>query len=378
MEKVYDEKKACCGCGACSKLCPKNAIEMKEDETGYVYPVINQEKCIDCGLCKRSCPFTKKNTPNTYNKTYALKNKNTKERLSSSSGGFFIELAKYFLNKNGVVYGVIFDEEFKVVHTGTDKVNTLEKMKGSKYVQSQSYKEFENVKKDLENNKLVLFTGTPCQVKGLKTYLKKEYSNLFTCDNICHGVGSPKIFCEYIEEKKYKTKADKISFRSKNKNGDHNFKIHFKNGKEKVKLPYYDEYYKLFTDDLCIRQSCLNCNFANIDRNSDFTMGDFWGIEEAVPDFYDEKGVSIVLFNTERANKIFEELKEKFFFEEVELSKSLQPNLKHPTIMPNNYNEFWEEYCTHGYKFIAKKYGSLTIKEKLKRKIIRLVRRIKK
>lgn len=376
MERVYEAEEKCCGCGLCMAVCPNKAIEMKADTKGFYYPHIDKKKCINCGICKKTClKIGKAYTERKH--TYAIKNKSLAERKSSSSGGFFIELAKYVINNDGIVYGVAFDKLFKVKHILAEDKATLENIKGSKYVQSSAFERFSEIKENLDKGKIVLFSGTPCQISGLGKYLKNEYNNLLTCENICHGVGSPKIFEEYIKDKKYDVLAEKISFRYKNTNGDHNLSIDLKNGKKIIKLPYNDEYYKMFTDDLCIRPSCFECQFANLERRADFTIGDFWGVENVIPNFKDNNGVSIVILNSEKSKVIFERIKNNFILKEVELKNSLQPNLEQPTIKPNNYDEYWSDYIARGYRYIAKKYGRLSRIDSLKRKTRRILRKIK-
>lgn len=183
------EKEKCCGCSACFNTCPKNAIKMVKDKDDFEYPKIDKNKCINCGLCRKVCPVLQNNTIENNICAYAVYNKNEKERLSSSSGGIFVLLAKVILKENGIIYGACLDDDLQVKHIKVDKISDLPKLMGSKYVQSDINNSFRSVKEDLEKNKKVLFTGTPCQVEGLKSYLRKDYKNLYTQDIICHGVG---------------------------------------------------------------------------------------------------------------------------------------------------------------------------------------------
>ena len=202
MINIKDKSK-CCGCSGCMNICPKNAIIMKEDKNGFKYPIVDKEKCINCGLCEKVCPIlNNKKEQQKEIKAYACYNKNIEERLKSSSGGIFILLAKEILKRNGIVFGAAFDENFNVKHISIDNEKDIEKLMGSKYVQSNMGKVYKEVKEFLENGKYILFSGTPCQIEGLKKFLKKDYDKLYTQDIICHGVPSPKIWQMYLEYQK--------------------------------------------------------------------------------------------------------------------------------------------------------------------------------
>jgi len=195
MEKVLN-KELCCGCSACFNACPTGAIEIIEDGEGFNYPKINQEKCINCGLCKKMCPVLNSNNKKlNYNnrKAYASYNKNIKERMESSSGGIFACLAKKIIEKNGLVVGAVINNENLVEHTIIDNIDNIKELCGSKYLESNINKIYQTVKDNLDKDKKVLFTGTPCQISGLKKYLRKDYNNLYTQDIICHGVPSKKV-----------------------------------------------------------------------------------------------------------------------------------------------------------------------------------------
>ena len=199
MKKIDTlEKKDCSGCMACMNICPKNAIMMKEDKNGFKYPKIDEKLCIDCGLCSKACPVINKLKENLYNiKVYACKNKDENIRKKSSSGGLFTLFAKYILDQEGVVFGAKYDENLRVIHDYIEKDDNINEFRGSKYVQSDINSTYAKAKKFLSNGRKVLFTGTPCQIEGLITYLGKNYSNLYTQDFICHGVPSPKVWKKY-------------------------------------------------------------------------------------------------------------------------------------------------------------------------------------
>ena len=231
MKEVI-EKNRCCGCHACFNICPKGAISMKEDKYGFKYPIIDKDKCINCDMCKKVCPvFNKQNNNNHKIESYAAYNKDISERMSSSSGGLFILLAKEIIKRKGVVFGAAFDEKFNVIHACVEDKKGLNSFKGSKYTQSTIGDTYRKVKHFLEKGRYVLFSGTPCQVEGLKTYLMKDYEKLYTQDIICHGVPSPLLFRKYLNDKEeeYNDRITNISFRDKEVSwNNYRIKISFK------------------------------------------------------------------------------------------------------------------------------------------------------
>lgn len=318
-------KKDCCGCEICALKCPKNAITMKQDEEGFLYPEIDYDKCVNCGLCRKICP----NHDYPLNKnieSYIAINNNKKELMNSASGGMFILLAKYVINKKGVVFGVKYDENLKVVHDYSNTLDGCFKFQGSKYVRSDLNNSFLKVKEFLENNRYVLFTGTPCQCQALRTFLNKQYEKLVTCDVICHANPSPKVFEQYKNnlEKKYGKKVTNICFRSK-KNGWHTQTpiIEFEDKSE-----IEDESYILgFVRELFNRPSCHNCHFCSSNRLSDFTIGDFWGIEKVDKSIKDDNtGISLLCVNTTSAKKILDNISSQMFLKKTDLRQAFSYN----------------------------------------------------
>ena len=214
------DKSKCCGCSACVNICPNNAISMDIDDDGFKYPIVDVGKCINCGLCEKACPYNNEYIKkNIYDKSIAYGGWNNDDeiRKKSTSGGIFSAISKYILNNNGVVCGAIYNEKFEVVHEIIDNIDDLEKIYGSKYVQSDLKDNFRRIKKYLNDGRLVLFSGTPCQVSGLNSFLVKEYENLYTCDIVCHGVPSPKVFEKYKRELEEANNSEilNINFRDK-------------------------------------------------------------------------------------------------------------------------------------------------------------------
>ena len=296
------EKNECCGCGSCMQTCPKNAIKMIEDKEGFLYPKIDKETCINCGLCSRVCPQLKKieKADERYPKAYAMYNKNKEELMKSSSGGIFSVIANYVLKNNGIVFGAAFNKNLDVNHIKAENKDELQALRGSKYVQSNINDTYKETEKFLKENRIVLFTGTPCQIAGLKSFLIKKYDNLITCDLVCHGVPSQKIFHSYIDylSNKFKSKVVKYNFRSKDKKGwGLVSRVETEDGKVRFIEPDFDPYYSNFLESTTYRKNCYQCHYTNYNRVSNITLADYWGISEIHPDFYKEEGNSLILVN---------------------------------------------------------------------------------
>ena len=314
MIEIID-KKQCCGCSACMSICPKKCITMIEDNEGFLYPVIDKEQCINCGLCQKVCPILKqKSKQQEAIEVYACVNKDEKILKKSSSGGVFTSLAKVVIEQGGIVFGAMFDSDLNVIHGFVKDINDIKKLQGSKYVQSDMRNCFEEVKHFLKEGKTVLFSGTPCQVSGLKQFLQNDYENLITCDFICTGVPSPKIyraFRDYYQEK-YKLKLQNVQFRHK-KNGWINFGMLYEfKKKKKYMCRYNSSYINAFYSHLTLRPACYDCKFKELKSNSDIKLGDHWLIKQVHPEFYNFNGVSFVLIETEKGSKLFNEVRSQF------------------------------------------------------------------
>lgn len=322
------EKTKCCGCSACANKCPKKAIEMKEDEKGFKYPYVNKDLCINCGLCEKVCPIINAKRITNNPEAYACINKNDIIRKESSSGGIFTLIAEEILEKNGVVFGAAFDNNFKVQHVCVEKKEDLDILRTSKYTQSDILDTYRRAEDILKTGRLVLFTGTPCQIEGLRSYLMKEYGNLYTQDIICHGVPSPKVWDQY---KKYRKKIDNeqpknINFRNKD-NGWSLFNLKFEyNDKSYSKNQKEDLYMKAFLNNLSLRDSCYECSFKKYNRISDITLADFWGINNIDKQLNDNKGVSLVIINSEKGRALLEKINEKAIIKKVDLDEAIKYN----------------------------------------------------
>lgn len=319
-------KEECCGCTACLHVCPVKCITMKEDEEGFQYSVIDEKKCIHCHKCKEVCPICNIENLNKKTETFVGYSKDEEIRKQSSSGGIFTIIAEWIIQQKGVVFGASFDEKFEVHHIVVETKEELEKLRGSKYVQSRLENVYPEVKRYLEMKRKVLFTGTACQISGLKKYLNKEYKNLYTVDVLCHGVPSPKIWRMYLEEKKkqYYAPIKKIEFRNKEK-GWNNFSINieFSNMQRYCVQFFEDKYMRLFLGNIDLRPSCYECRFKGIPRMSDISIGDSWGIEKKIPDMNDDKGTSVILIHSSKGKKMFNAIKDKIMVREARLNEVL-------------------------------------------------------
>lgn len=310
---VIKDKTLCSGCSACEKICPKNCIQMIADAEGFLYPKTDEKACVNCGLCEKVCPITnKKNIQNQIAAAYAVFNNDNEVRKKSSSGGIFALLAKTIIEKSGYVFGVGYNEDLTVAHKMVESENQINDLRGSKYVQSDVNETFLKVKQVLEQGSLALFTGTPCQIEGLYSFLGKEYENLITQDVVCHGVSSPLVWKNYLKEQqnKFGAKPIKASFRDKRKSwSEFSMSLTFENGKTYSKTLNKDVMLQAFLNNLCLRPSCYNCKFKQKVHASDITLADFWGIEKVEPSLNDGNGVSLVVINSEKGERLFNELK---------------------------------------------------------------------
>lgn len=353
-------KEKCSGCHACYSVCPTKAIKMVEDEKGFKYPVVDQSKCVNCRLCEKVCPIINKKIVNNEPKAYSCYNKNDDIRSKSSSGGIFTLLASKILEKNGVVFGASFTNEFMVEHIYVEKEEELYKLRGSKYLQSIIGDSYKQVKKFLEEGRYVLFTGTPCQVEGLMAYLNKKYEKLFTQDIICHGVPSPKVWKRYLEYRKIEDAEEplEINFRNKD-NGWKNYNLKFRYKEHEYKNNQsMDKYMQAFLKNVSLRESCYNCSFKKINRLSDITLADLWGIEKINPEMFDDKGTSLVIVNSEKGKELFKEIQNEVVKEEINLNEAIKynPSMITSSKPDKNREEFFENLEKMDFNELVNKY----------------------
>lgn len=376
MIQVKD-KQNCCGCTACYSVCPTKAISMVADKEGFAYPDIDTEKCTGCGLCDTVCAFETRETKEVSKPlAYAAKHSSLNVLSQSTSGGVFTALSDYILRKNGVIYGAVFDKNFKVCHIRAEDINNRNRMRGSKYVQSDLVDIFSMVKEDLLAEKNVLFTGTPCQIDGLRSFLRKDYNNnLICCDLICYGVPSPKVWKSYIEYLEKINKSSMVLYKFRPKNWSwyaHNVLSVFENGKEFHSSAKSNLFRDLYYSRLIMRPSCHNCKYTNLARPSDMTIADCRGIDNVIPDFNAENGASLVLINTKKGAEIYEKIKENLISYEVDIEKLLQPPLKQPSQPNLHRTDFFKTFDKSGFeKAIFKVYGRLYFVKAYIKKLIK-------
>ena len=313
--------------------------------------------------------------------TYAVKHKDLSTRIKSQSGGIFTAITDYILNKNGRIYGCVLNESFEAVHIGTDNIDDRNKMRGSKYIQSRIGNCFREIKKDLENGVNVLFSGTPCQVDGLRGFLNKDYDNLYCIDIICLGVPSPLVWKDYIkwQEKKERKKCQNVIFRNTEKFGWHTSRqtLLLKDRKG-TSTKDSNIFPTIFYAGNILRPSCYNCPYKTIKRVGDISCGDYWGIEKINKDFDDNIGVSLVFINNEKGQALFNEIKENLVYISTKIEDSLQPALVKPFPKPENREHFWDEYRRKSFNKIAKKYGEYGTRWKIKKFVDKIIRKVKK
>lgn len=373
---LYQEKGNCCGCTACFNSCPHSSITMETDEEGFLYPKIDTKTCTECGICVKVCPFHKKEWQDKIPKeqeVYALRHPDKEILKGSTSGGAFTVLSDYILNQGGLVYGAVFNDSFDVEHACAEMKSQRDFMKGSKYVQSNLKEIFKEVKEKVKEGRLVLFTGTPCQNDGLKSYMgKKEYDNLILCDIACHGVPSPKIWKDYkkLLELKYQDNIKKVNFRSKDTGWrNSSIKVDF-NRKQHLKNMQEDPYYILFFSHLSLRPSCYQCVYTSFNRVTDFTLADFWGAEKLHKEFSDDLGVSLLLVNTEKGRKIFSSFKNNLNLNTCSHNDFYQPIFEMPSKKSPRREQFWRDYLKGDGVDVIKQYGRLTKAQWVIKKVV--------
>lgn len=374
----------CTGCGACYQGCPASAIKMVTNKEGFLYPEINEDLCLDCGKCVKTCPSNLKLDELIPKKIYAVKYRG-KEIYYSASGGAFYGIARHVIESGGVVFGAAYSNDWFVKHIKVTDCKSLRSLQSSKYVQSDTGVTFQECKAELEKGRLVLYSGTPCQISGLIAYLGKDYPNLYTIDLICHGVPSPLLFQDYVVWLGRKKHGEilEYNFRSKERGWglDYWTKTKTKSKiKSKTSSCSRDPYYRSFLIGETYRECCYKCKYASVERVSDFTVGDFWGIEKAHSEFNDRRGVSVIFLNTEKAEKKFSEVCALFDICPSSLNEIVvaQVNLRAPTNRPAIRDTIYDEIDSlEPSKYVQKKLCSrITFVEYIKLSIPMPVKKV--
>lgn len=372
-------KAECCSCEACYNICPKNCIEMISDKEGFLYPRVKLDNCTDCGLCEKVCPI-KNHVPKSENnnqEAYLLQHKDDDICKQSTAGGAFTGIASYVINNGGIVYGVEISEDYKVRHTSVETIEELQKFRNSKYVQSRIGNIFRQVKKELEIGRIVCFSGTPCQIEGLRHYLGKEYENLVLVDVVCRAVPSPGVWEKYIQyEVESKGEISSIRFRDKTFGYQYStMELKAKNG-----ISYRDgieaqPWLRMFFSGMIIRPSCTACKFRSRYRNSDFTIWDCFNVYFLNRKLNEDAGVTRVLLHTRKAQLMFEEINQNYDFEEInpddvvkgcdEMLNSPKENIKKKS--------FYEDYHKMSMKDLLDKYYPIIFKVKVRKYVRRFL-----
>lgn len=357
------DKHNCCGCSACSSICPKHCITMQADNEGFLYPLVDASTCIDCGLCEKVCLMVNRQEAVSPKFVCAAINCSDEIRANSSSGGIFTMLAERILEQGGVVFGACFDKKWKVVHgyvgdekTYEQKLQALAKFRGAKYSQSIIGDTYLQAREFLKEGRIVLFSGTGCQIAGLKLFLRKDYDNLLTIEIACHGVPSPMVWRDYVQKVSNGSPLSKIVFRDK-RNGWNGYGLLLV-GTDGQELMYErttaNDFMQCFLNDLCVRPSCTNCPAKSGASGADVLIGDFWGIEGMHPEMYDNKGCSLVIAFTEKGKTVFDSLDCKYV--ETTFEEAYRYN---PCIVQSSHESryapiFWLNYKKYGIDAIPK------------------------
>ncbi len=367
----------CTGCGACASICPTRCITMVTDSEGFKYPSIDTAKCINCDLCTKTCLYNMTETISSREpfKSFGVINLDDKLRGKSSSGGVFALFAEYIITKNGVVYGASFTDGFKQVkHIGITNIEEIQKLQGSKYVQSDTDGIYHDVLKKLNLGVPVLFTGTPCQIAGLKGFLKKEYSNLICIEVICHGVPSPKVWEKYIDSftKKWNTDITDVQFRNKEgkqfkSKGRSSMKISGSNNNFYECLNAFDPYNNLFLSNICLRPSCYQCTLKGNKHLGDIVIADFWGADKVVPGFGKEGDISLVICFNNKGLDFFNKIKVRTTFKEVDSMLALKGNQSFykSCNMPEKREYFFTDLESKSIRELGAKYANPGLKKKI-------------
>ena len=364
------ETEKCFGCGACAQICPKNAVTMAPDGEGFLRPKVDEALCVQCGLCQKVCPAETPQILDGAKKAYAFKHNDERVRDKCTSGGAFIALSGAVLAMGGAVYGVIYDGNFRAIHTRGETAAERDAMCGSKYVQSDTCDTFAQVAEDLKQGRKVLYSGTSCQIDGLNHYLRCkniQTQTLITCALICHGAPSPKLWLDHLKNIRTKRKKEIASYAHRSKvRGwhEHNEHITYADGTGEYYSKLSQNHKDLFYGHYIIRPACSRCPYAADPSAADITIADFWGVQYVIPQIDDNRGVSLVLVNNEKAQQLLESCDNVTLWQ-VDREAALHHNHYKP-IKPNPLRaQFWEDYYTHGYGYVCAKYANDSFKGRL-------------
>lgn len=382
---LFEDAKDCSGCSACATVCSAKAINFEYNSEGFLYPKVDENKCIGCFKCEKVCAYKKDQInpidEKEHTHIYAAKIRDYEALCNSSSGGMFTVLSDLCFKKNDAVVSCVYScDEAAVLLSFLDDAAMRDKARGSKYIQAEVGDAFQHIVNWLLNNpeRNILVVGTGCQIAGLDLVLKEKKlrNRVVLVDLICHGAASSKLWKDYIHKVEHENggRIDYITFKNK-RNGWENPSVFAKIEDREISIkPYSDWFYMGWT----LRESCYNCPYTKIDRNSDMTIGDFWGIQNVMPDFYDKMGVSLVITHTHKGEELFEETKSAIDFRESNRKDCLQPRLLTPQVRPRDRDSFWRDMNQKGLEYCEKRYFEhykVPLKVRLKTIIKKLVRK---
>ena len=364
---TINDKTQCCGCWACYNVCPKHCITMEEDCEGFRYPKVDTSICIDCGLCERVCPIKQPKQDDTVPESYVVQNKDTTVLRDSTSGGFFTVIANWAINNGGVVFGAAFDENMTLRHIYSETIEGCVRFRGSKYVQSLIGESYAEAKRFLDDGRIVVFSGTPCQIAGLYVYLgNRKYEKLTTVDMVCHGTPSPRLLARYLAHHATLAGSRVTGYRSRDKHYGYDYSTATITFADKDK--YYhkgkeaDIMLRLYFKDICSRPSCYHCHFKTLHRHSDITIFDCWDAH-SVSSKFSRKGATNVFIHTSHGKDIFGQIKDEF----VWAPSDIDPIIKRDGIMikhcvPENprRTEFFSDLNTLSIDAVEHKYLPLS------------------
>lgn len=344
------DKRECCGCGACAQRCPHQCITMREDDEGFLYPYINHSLCKDCGLCNSVCPVLLQDKPLTPIKVYAARNKDIQEQMQSSSGGIFVHMAKNILRCGGVVFGAKYNSQWEVEHGYIEDITEIPVLMRSKYVQSRIGNAYKEVECFLKQGRKVLFVGVPCQVSGLKRFLRKEYGNLYLVDIICHGVPSPAVWRGYIKETVNTEELVDVNFRDKKGFSWQKYGMTFIHSNSKEGSTAKNNlFFKGYLHNLFLRPSCYSCPSKSSRSHADITIGDFWGVKKISRSLFDKKGVSMIILNSMHGLDILDNTQLIISETPIDTSLSLNPSYSTCPVSPTQRDSFFEDFISNKY-----------------------------
>lgn len=351
MIKISD-KHNCCGCGACVQKCPKQCISLKEDNEGFLYPHVDAATCIDCGLCEKVCPEQNPYEARKPQQVLAAINKDEKIRMESSSGGIFTLLAEKVIKEGGVVFGARYDEEWQVTLDYTETIEGLAAFRGSKYVQARTGETYKQCEQFLKEGRKVLYTGTPCQTAGLHHFLRKEYDNLTTCDFVCHGTPSPKVWSLYLKDVIEGANRAILDIQFRNKDNGwkaFNFKMTYDENSKTTTLSscHRDNLFmRAFLRDMILRPSCHDCKAKSCRSKSDITIADFWGINSIHPEMDDDKGTGLVLIHTDKGKTALDLSQVNYLESTYEEGLRNNPAIVRPPVAHPKRDQFFAQLDT--------------------------------